>query len=80
MSKLILSFLKRGILQKKKLCSPWEQILSFWSRPFSEGACRAVKQTGNHKNRLPFQKSQKIYQVYPVHLIFEASTNNKGSD
>ena len=26
-------FLKRGLLQKERICSRWEQILSFWSRP-----------------------------------------------
>ena len=37
LSKMFASFLKMCLLKKERICSPWEQILFFKSRPLFKG-------------------------------------------
>ena len=64
----ILLFLKRGLLKKERICSPWEQILCFYYRPLFRRVLCTGKQARNHKGYLPWTKGQEIYQMHPVHL------------
>ena len=81
-SKMFCLSFEKGLLEKERICSPWEQILFFKSRPLfiRSFVCRK-KQTGSHKSCLLCNKKG-IYQGYPnplnksekiVHITFYES-------
>ena len=50
-------FLKSSLFQMVRICSPWEQIISFYSRPLLQGDWCAEMQTGSHNNCFLYWKS-----------------------
>ena len=62
--KIVLLPCVMGSALKEKNLLPWEQILSFKSRPLSEGGWCKGRQTWSHKSSLLSKMATSLHVVY----------------